>query len=432
MFGLIDCDNFFCSCERVFRPDLAHTPIVVLSNNDGCVVARSKEVKAMGIEDCLPYYRLLERYPNSGIVAFSSNYSLYGDMSARVMAVLREEVPKVVQYSIDEAFLILDGMESCDLRAWGTELCRKVERSTGIPVSLGIAPTKTLAKVASKFAKRYPAYRKCCIIGNEYQRQTALGLLPVGDVWGIGRRMTRVLEGRGVRSAYDFTQLPRTEVRVRFHVTGERVWRELMGENVVGFDDCLDIVDKKTIVTSRSFPGMLADLEELRPHIANYAARCAMKLRRQNSVCQMVTVFVMSNHFRDDLVQYDSSASYSFMTATDTANEIVGAALSILDRVYRPGIYYKRAGVMVSGISSAAALQLDLFTFNPQQREKFCTMSKTLDIINGRMGADTVVLASQQYRQKSDDGKSVKFVNAIRRALKSPDYSTTLGSLVVR
>ena len=206
MFGLVDCDNFFCSCERVFRPDLARTPIVVLSNNDGCVVARSKEVKAMGVKEGLPYYQMLEQYPHSGIVAFSSNYALYGDMSARVMAVLREAAPEVFQYSIDEAFLALDGMACRDIRRWGVALCRKVEQSTGMPVSLGIAPTKTLAKVASRFAKRYPAYRKCCVIGNEYQRQTALRLLPVGDVWGIGRRMSRALEGCGITTAYDFTQ----------------------------------------------------------------------------------------------------------------------------------------------------------------------------------------------------------------------------------
>lgn len=183
MVGLIDCDNFFCSCERVFRPDLADKPVVVLSNNDGCVVARSREVKAMGIPDCLPYYQLEQCYPNSGIVAFSSNYTLYGDMSARVMAVLREEAPDVVQYSIDEAFLDLSGMDNVDLKAWGEALCRKVQRYTGLPVSLGIAPTRTLAKVASRFAKKYPGYNKCCLIATDEQRLTALRLTQVNDVW---------------------------------------------------------------------------------------------------------------------------------------------------------------------------------------------------------------------------------------------------------
>ncbi len=430
MVGLIDCDNFFCSCERVFRPDLANKPIVVLSNNDGCIVARSKEVKAMGIRDCMPYYQLLEQYPNSGIVAFSSNYTLYGDMSARVMEILRESAPDVIQYSIDEAFLDLRGMEHMDLKKWGEELCQKILRSTGLPVSLGIAPTKTLAKMASKFAKKYPAYKKCCVIGNDEQREKALKLFPVGDVWGIGRRICRTLEYFGVNTAYDFTQKPKSWIRSKFHVTGERTWAELRGESVIEVDG-LDGVEKKSIVTSRSFPGMLKDIEDVRSHVANYAARCALKLRRQNSVCSLVTVFIQSNHFREDLEQYDNSATSSFMTATNTTTEIVNLALRILEAIFHKGIYYKRAGIMVSGISSANALQPDLFTFNPEQRKKYQDISKAVDVINRRNGADTVVLGSQQYREKGEDGKSIKFVNAIRRAMKSPDYSTRLGAFVV-
>lgn len=430
MVGLIDCDNFFCSCERVFRPDLADKPIVVLSNNDGCVVARSKEVKAMGIRDCMPYYQLLEQYPNAGIVAFSSNYTLYGDMSARIMAILRESVPDVIQYSIDEAFLDLRGMEHMDLKSWGEALCRKVLKCTGMPVSLGIAPTKTLAKMASKYAKKYPAYNKCCVIGNDEQREKALKLFPVGDVWGIGRRITRTLEYFGIQTAYDFTQKPKSWIRSKFHVTGERTWAELRGESVIDVDG-LDGVEKKTIVTSRSFPGMLSDIADVRSHVANYAARCALKLRRQNSVCSLVTVFIQSNHFREDLEQYDNSASYSFMTATNTTTEIVNVALRILDTIFHKGIYYKRAGIMVSGISSANAVQPDLFTFNPERRKKYQDISTAVDIINRRIGADTVVLGAQQYREKGEDGKSIKFVNAIRRAMKSPDYTTRLGAFVV-
>lgn len=430
MVGLIDCDNFFCSCERVFRPDLVGKPIVVLSNNDGCVVARSKEVKAMGIKDCMPYYQLLEQYPDSGIVAFSSNYTLYGDMSARVMAVLRESVPDVIQYSIDEAFLDLRGMEQMDLKKWGEELCRKVLKCTGMPVSLGIAPTKTLAKMASRYAKKYPAYNKCCVIGNDEQLEKALRLFPVGDVWGIGRRITRTLERFGIRTAYDFTQRPKSWIRSKFHVTGERTWAELRGESVIDVDG-LDVVEKKTIVTSRSFPGMLTEIEDVRSHVANYAARCAMKLRKQNSVCSLVTVFIQSNHFREDLEQYDNSASYSFMTATNTTTEIVNVAIRILDTIFHKGIRYKRAGIMVSGISSANAVQPDLFTFDPDRRKKFQEISEAVDVINHRIGADTVVLGSQQYREKGEDGRSIKFVNAIRRAKKSPDYSTRLGALTV-
>ncbi|MDE6445069.1 MAG: Y-family DNA polymerase, partial [Muribaculaceae bacterium] len=251
MVGLVDCDNFFCSCERVFRPDLAKTPLVVLSNNDGCVVARSREVKAMGIPEGMPYYQLKEKYPDSGIVAFSSNYALYADMSARVISILRSEAPDVIQYSIDEAFLILKGMEGMDLHKWGEGLCRKVQKCTGMPVSLGIASTNTLAKMASKYAKKYPGYNKCCVISTEEQRQKALSLFPVGDVWGIGRRIRRKLEYIGVNTAYDFASLQKDYVRRRFHVTGERTWKELQGIPCIEIEG-LEGVSKKTIVTSRS------------------------------------------------------------------------------------------------------------------------------------------------------------------------------------
>lgn len=430
MVGLIDCDNFFCSCERVFRPDLARTPLVVLSNNDGCVVARSKEVKAMGIPEGMPYYQLKEQYPNSGIVAFSSNYALYGDMSSRIVSILREEAPDVIQYSIDEAFLDLTGMDHLNLHEWGESLCQKILKCTGLPVSLGIASTNTLAKMASKYAKKYPAYNKCCVIGTEEQREKALRLFPVGDIWGIGRRIRRNLEYIGVNTAYDFAALSKDYVRRKFHVTGERTWKELHGEPCIAIDG-LDGVTKKTIVTSRSFPEMIRDLADLRSHIANYAARCAVKLRRQKSVCSMVTAFIQSNHFREDLIQYDSSASHSFLTPTNTTSEIVDMATRILEAIFRKGIYYKRAGIMVSGISPADSIQPDLFEYNPERSQKLKALSTALDKINRKMGADTLMLGSQQYKDKSEDGKSIKFVNAIRRAMKSPDYTTCLGAFTV-
>ncbi|MCM1520456.1 MAG: Y-family DNA polymerase [Lachnoclostridium sp.] len=431
MVGLIDCDNFFCSCERVFRPDLQGKPVVVLSNNDGCVVARSREAKALGVKEGLPYYQLQEQYPAAGIVAFSSNYTLYGDMSARIMSILRQEAPDVIQYSIDEAFLDLRGMDESSLKAWGERLCSRVLHDTGMPVSLGIAPSKTLAKMASRFAKNYPGYHKCCMIATEEQRLKALQLFPVGDVWGIGRRISKALEYYGVNTAYDFACRSRSWVRSKFHVTGERTWAELHGEDVIEVEG-LDAVAKRTIVTSRSFPGMITELDDLTPHVANYAARCALKLRRQGSVCSLVTVFVQSNHFRTDLPQYDNSAMYSFLTATSTTCELVAAATALLRAIFHPGIHYKRAGVMVSGISSADAVQPDLFCYDPKRSRKLQDVSSAIDTVNRRLGADTVVLGAQQYRIKGEDGKSVKFVNAIRRAMKSPDYSTRLGAFVVR
>lgn len=430
MVGLVDCDNFFCSCEKIFRPDLEGRPVVVLSNNDGCVVARSREVKALGIPDCLPYYQVLEQYPDAGIVAFSSNYTLYGDISARVMAVLREEVPDLSQYSIDEAFIDFDGVDISTLKSRGEALCAKVKRYTGMPVSLGIAPTATLAKLASRFAKRYPAYNKCCFISTDEQRVKALKLTPVRDIWGIGRRIASALEHMNVRTAYEFTLLPRELVRHRFHLPAERTYAELLGIPMTS-SESLDCITKKTILTSRSFPGMITALDDLLPHIANYAARCALKLRRQHSVCAMLTVFVHSNRCREDLEQYDGVASMSFPTSTDTSPEIVAGALKCLERAFRPGIYYKRAGVMVAGITPAKELQPDLFEFDPEKRRRLCRISRTLDSINHRMGADTVILGAQQYPLKDENGKNVKFVNAIRRALKSPDYTTRLGAFMV-
>lgn len=430
MWALVDCDNFFCSCERVFRPDLNGRPVVVLSNNDGCVVARSGEAKSLGIRMGLPYYQMLEDFGGRGITAFSSNYLLYADMSSRVMAILRENAPEMVQYSIDEAFLDLSGLEHTDLKKWGEELALKVRCWTGIPVSIGIAATKTLAKVASKFAKKYAGYRKCCFIKGEREREKALRLTEVGDIWGIGRRIGRRLQSTGVRTAWDFAEKSRGWVKSRFHVPGERTWLELRGENAVEADG-MEGVTKKSIMTSRSFPEMLSGLEELRPHVANYAARCAAKLRAQGSVCGQLNVFIQSNHFRDDLPQYSCNASYVFTTPTSSTTEIAEGAWRVLQRIYRPGIQYKRGGVMVSDISTGSAIQPDLFDYDAERSRKYRSVSAAMDEINRRLGADTLMLAAQQYPQRDATGKSVKFTGAIKRALKSPDYSTSLQAFTI-
>lgn len=449
MYALVDCDNFFCSCERVFRPDLEGVPLVVLSNNDGCVVARSRESKKLGVPMGLPYYQMKERFPNVGIQAFSSNYVLYADMSARVMATLRLDAPEVYQYSIDEAFLDLSGMNRFDLAQWGRDLAAKVYKWTGIPVSIGIARTKTLAKVAARFAKKYGGYRKCCLIATDEQREKALRLTEAADVWGIGRRHARSLKIRGVYTAYDFTQKPRYWVRKFYHVTGERTWLELLGRDILPIES----MDRKrqSIMTSRTFPGMFTTIEELTPHVANYAARCALKLRKQHSVCAMLSVFARTNPFREDLPQYSGYASHLFTTPTANTGEIVGAALEKLRELYRPGIHFKRAGVMVDRISSAEAIQPDLFEFDPARRSKLDAVASAMDRINSAMGNDTVILAAQQYNSqftthnsqldskgefhhvqaRGVKGKVVKFSDAIKRDMKSPDYSTSLDSFQV-
>lgn len=430
MWALVDCDNFFCSCERIFRPDLNGKPVVVLSNNDGCVVARSREAKRLGIKMGIPYYQMLELFPKSDVTAFSSNYLLYADISNRIMQLLRESAPVVYQYSIDEAMLDLRGFKRFDdIKQWGEALAAKIFRYVGAPVSIGIASTKTLAKVAVKFAKEYPAYNKCCVIGTDEQRCKALKLFPVDDVWGIGRRIARSLGAARVDSAWDFVQKPREWVKSRYHITGERTWRELQGEDVIDIQEME--VTKKSIMTSRSFPGMVTDYNDMRTHVANYAARCAAKLRKQNSVCASVMTFVQSNFFREDLEQYSNSLVTSFPTPTSTTTEIVAAAINVLDRIFRDGIHYKRAGVMVSSISPADHIQPDLFAFNAERRAKLDRLSGALDNINKHLGPDTVILATQQYREIGADGKHVHFKNAIKRALKSPDYSTNFSHFVI-
>lgn len=430
MWALIDCDNFFCSCERVFRPDLDGKAVVVLSNNDGCVVARSKEAKAMGIRMGLPYYQMKEQFPGADIIAFSSNYVLYADMSARVQAILKSEAPAVHQYSIDEAFIDLRGLEHIDLKKWGEGLSEKVYKWTGIPISIGIAKSKTLAKVAVRYAKKYPGYRKCCIIGNEEQRYKALKRFDIEDIWGIGRRHTRSLKMFGINTAYDFTMKSRSWVRKNYTVTGERTWAELWGQDVIE----LDLMDRKkqSIITSRTFPGMITDETELGINVSNYAARCALKLRKQKSVCSMLTVYAMTNPFREDLPQYRGHATHIFSTPTNNTNEIVAAAKIMLHELYRPGIHFKKAGVMVDRISSAEAYQPDLFEFDADRRKKFDSISAAMDVINSRMGNDTLILAAQQYIEKDQKGKNVKFSEAIKRDMKSPEYSTRLDSFKLK
>ena len=287
MYGIIDCDNCYVSCERVFRPDLKHKPVVVLSNNDGCVVARSNEAKKLGIKAGMPYYQLQEKFPRHQITAFSSNYELYGEMTGRVVSLIRQEAPNYFRYSIDECFVNLKKMETPDLKQWGEQLHRKVMRYVGMPISIGIASNKTLAKVASHFAKRYPGYKHCCFIDSEEKRVKALKLFPVEDVWGIGRRYAAKLKTMGIQTAWDFARQKPEWVHHHFHnVVIFRTWRELNGEDCVPEEE---MAKKKSICTSRSFSGMVSEFADLKTHISNYAAHCAEKLRQEGSVASAVS-----------------------------------------------------------------------------------------------------------------------------------------------
>ena len=353
MFAIVDCDNCFVSCERVFRPDLNGKPVVVLSNNDGCVVARSNEAKALGIKAGTPYFQLKDLFPGQEIAVFSSNYELYIDMTDRVMSLIRQEVPEFYRYSIDEGFCMLDGMNFLDLKEWGEKLHQTIKRCTGMPVSIGIAQTKTLAKMASHYAKKYPGFNHCCYIDNIERRNKALELYPIEEVWGIGRQYAKRLQAERVTTAYDFAMKPKSWVRATFNVVVERTWRELNG------DDCVPLEDlgkKKSICTSRSFPGMVPDFETLRTSISNFAAHCAEKLRKQQSAASIVSVFIDTNHFREDLPQYWNWAQESLLTPTSSTQDIVQCALRCTQRIFRQGYQYKRAGVVVARFRASVSL----------------------------------------------------------------------------
>lgn len=375
MFGLVDCNNFYASCERVFNPSLNGKPIVVLSNNDGCVIARSNEAKVLGIKMGVPAYQIKDLVKKHDVAVFSSNYVLYGDMSGRVMSMLAELAPEIEVYSIDEAFLNLEGIQ--DLQTLGSKIVRQVTRGTGIPVSAGIASTKTLAKVANKFAKKYPAYNRLCIIDTEEKREKALKLFEIGDIWGIGRRQATKLEKQRIKTAYDFTQLPGSWVRKNMTVTGERTWKELRGISCIDMESAPPA--KKQICTSRSFGKMVEDIDTMSEAIATHASTCAKKLRQQKSYAMSLMVFIHTNNFREDLPQYWKNTIIKLPVPTSDTLEIVHYALEGLKSIFMPGYQYKKAGVIITEIVTSAQLGL----FDTVDREKREKLMQVIDKVNG-------------------------------------------------
>jgi len=414
VIGLIDCNNFFASCERVFNPTLEGRPIVVLSNNDGCVIARSQEVKDLGVKMGVPFYQLKDLIQQKNIAVFSSNYTLYGDLSRRVMSILAEQVPDIDVYSIDEAFLDLSGIEN--LTEFGQKLVRTTSRSSGIPVSLGIAPTRTLAKLANSFAKRYPAYKRVCIIDSDEKRIKALQKTPVGFIWGIGRQTTKTLDHYGIKTAYDLTQKSRSWVRNKMTVVGERTWLELHGEPCITSDS---VVEKQQICTSRSFGEMVTDFDSLRESVANFASACAAKLRKQQSLAQGMIVFAYTNRHREDLQQYFPSKALQFSFATSDSIEIVQHANQALKEIFREGYEYKKAGVILTHIVSENNYMHDLF--DPRDREKQKRISQTIDLINQKNGTNCIKLAAQGVG-KADWN--------LRRDFLSTCPSTNMGDII--
>ncbi len=429
MFGIADLDNCYVSCERVFRPDLKGKPVVVLSNNDGCVVARSNEAKALGVKEGTPYFQLAQQFPNQKIAVFSSNYELYGELTGRVVSIIRKETPAYFRYSIDECFLYLDGIALDQLQQWGEHLHKRVKREVGMPISIGLAPTKTLAKIASKLAKKYEVYHHCCMIDNDYKREKALEWCPIEDVWGIGRRYAVKLQALGCRTALDFAKHHKDWVRQTFNnINMVRTWQELNGEDAVPNEE---LAKKKSICTSRSFNGMISDMDTLRTHVSNYAARCAEKLRQQKTVASIVGVFVNTNTFREDLAQYWNFQETRLVTPTSSTIPIVKAACDVLQGIYRQGYQYKKAGVIVMGIDPDSPIQQDLFDVNAEQIEKMRRLDEVVDRINRMHGSETIVIGAQQYTQKDGKGKANVFANAIKHDFKSKNPTTRWSDIIV-
>ena len=428
MYAIIDCDNCYVSCERVFRPDLRNKPVVVLSNNDGCVVARSNEAKKMGIKAGMPYYQLEQLFPDNKIAVFSSNYELYGELTARVVEIVRNEAPAYFRYSIDECFAFLHGMDNVNLKEWGEKLHDKIKQFVGIPVSIGIAPNKTLAKVAVYFAKRFKGYKHCAIIKTNLQRRKALELFPIAEVWGIGRRYASRMESMGILTALNFADKSDGWVRVTFkNIVVMRTWKELNG------DDCIpdeQIAKKQSICTSRSFKGMIPDMENIKIHVANYAARCAEKLRRQHSVASVVAVFLNTNFFREDLPQYSNFTDMRLITPSSSTETIVKYALDCVEKIFRVGFHYKKAGVIVMGISSEDCIQQDLFDIDAERFQNMKRLNDIVDRINRVNGEETIVLAAQQYPDKDENGKAEVFANAIKHDFRSKSPTTRWSDII--
>ena len=418
MYALVDCNSFFCSVEKVFHPGLQGKPIVVLSSNDGCIVALTPEAKQVGLHRGDPIFKVEDIVRRHDVRVFSTNMQLYAAMSERVTNILRKSIHRVENYSIDESFCDLQGYEThYDLRQLMMGVKERIALWTDIPVSVGIAPSKTLAKIGSKFAKQYRGYEGVCMIDTDEKRRKALSLFELGDVWGVGRATLERLNYYGIHTPLEFAQMSESWVRSHLTKPGHQTWLELNGIPCI---DTSEVRRNQTICTSRSFGEMVGDLPTLKSSVASFASSCANKLRGQQSVCRSVTVFIGSNRFRDDLPQYGNAASETFFMPTSDTLEITRAAMCALERIYLPGIMYKKAGVVVTDIVPAHPLQLDLFDTNTKRKEREQLM-QAFDILNHRYGAKTIHLAVE------GEGHQPWHVKSEHR---SPNYLTDINELL--
>ncbi len=391
MYGLCDCNNFFASCERAFNPSLNGRAVVVLSNNDGCIIARSNEAKALGIQMGQPLYQAQGIIKAHNVAVFSSNYQLYGDMSHRVMQTLRQLVPSIEIYSIDEAFLNLEGLPIETLQERGREIARIVKRNTGIPVSIGIAPTKTLAKVASKLCKKYPKLQGACLMYRPEDITKVLSRFPIEEVWGIGRRYAKMLQGCGITTAEQFRSMQPEWVRARMSVVGLRTWQELHGNPCIEFEHTTP--DKQSITVSRSFAHEITEFGPLQESLSTFVTMAAEKLRSQQSVCGQMQVYILTNRHRDDCPQHYESRLVLFPVPTDSTLEMAKAAGAALRELFRSGYGYKKAGVTLHDISRGVGVQSVMFDHIDRTKHK--SLMQTIDSLNAHLGRSTILLGSQ-------------------------------------
>ncbi|MDM8694178.1 Y-family DNA polymerase [Klebsiella pneumoniae] len=419
MFALCDVNSFYASCEMVFRPDLKGRPVVVLSNNDGCVIARSAEAKPF-VKMGEPYFKQKDMFRRHGIIAFSSNYELYADMSNRVMTTLEELSPRCEIYSIDEAFCDLTGVRNCrDLTDFGREIRETILRRTHLTVGVGIAQTKTLAKLANHAAKQWQRQTGGVVDLSNLERQRKLmALLPVDEVWGVGRRISKKLEAMGIKTVLQLADTDIRFIRKHFNVVLERTVRELRGEPCLGLEEFAPV--KQEIVCSRSFGGRITEYHEMRQAICSYASRAAEKLRGEYQYCRFISAFVKTSPFALNEPYYGNSASVKLLTPTQDSRDIITAATKCLDAIWRDGHRYQKAGVMLGDFYSQGVAQLNLFDDNAPRRGSEKLM-EVLDHLNAKGGRGTLYFA----------GQGIHTAWQMKREMLSPRYTTRLNDLLV-
>ena len=413
--ALIDCNSFYASCERIFNPKLLGKPIVVLSNNDGCIITRSAEAKALGIRMGEPYFKAKKIIEKNNVKVFSSNYSLYGDISQRVMEILLGFSPEVEIYSIDEAFLNFKGFKNHELLTYCKHIRQTIKQWVGIPVSIGVGSTKTLSKIANHLAKKEADYEGICILKGDEKIEEALNRIEIGDVWGIGRRLSKFLRNYEVRTAKQFAFLDRRWIRKNMGVVGEKIQLELCGVS------CLDLEllpsPKKSCCVSRSFSRPIEKIEELQESIANYGSRVAEKIREEGLIAQSMSIFVLTNHFNKKEKQYSSSIKLQLDYPTSDSKLIVKRAVEGIKRIYKEGYRYKKAGIILYELHSSSSVR-GLLDYDKPRTD---SLMRSLDEINYRYGSATLRLAAEGIRRSWH----------MRREKVSPCYTTSFDQLMI-